>query len=122
MVKYESALLWWIPAIILSCIFIPMSFRWFTVYVEFALPLVGIFAAWFSIRHLFFSANQPNSKQIGIIYLLLVLVYNPVAVEYAFATYVASINHLYLIMLNVLCAAFFVSMWWQVKMKKSTTV
>ncbi|MBS0287724.1 MAG: hypothetical protein JSR17_10530 [Proteobacteria bacterium] len=108
----ESALFWWMPACILFAVLVPMSLTLNTVYIEFALPCVGIMAAWLFVLILM---RAKKFTLEAIFYLLLIFIYNPVKVEFALSTYVSSLNHLYLILLNIFCGAFILYLWWMRK-------
>lgn len=104
-----SALVWWLPALILLSVVMPMRFNLYSVYIEFAMPCVGLFAAWLCVRTLMI-VKRVNKD--AILYFLLVFIYNPVVVEFALSTYIAALNHHYLIILNVFCGALFIYQWW----------
>ncbi len=118
MSKREPFVIWWIPAIVLLAVIWPMSFRWTTVYLEFGMPCIGLFFAWLFARSLMRAKENKQYLNKAAIYFLLMLTYNPFSYSVSLVSFVAQINHTYLILLNLLCAALVLYLWWVEKVKK----
>lgn len=118
MSKQDPFIIWWIPALILLAVMWPMSFRWNTVYLEFAMPCIGMFFAWLCVRSVMRAKENKQYLPKAMIYFFLVLIYNPISYSVSLVSFVAQKNHTYLILLNLLCTALVLYLWWLEKPKK----
>ncbi len=116
--KEDPSVIWWIPTLILLVVLWPMSFRWYTVYLEFGVPCLGIFFAWFTLRNLLKAKKNQQYIKTAAVYFLLMLIYNPLSYNFSLVSFMAQKNHTYLIVLNMVCAAVVLYMWWQEKSRK----
>ncbi len=115
MTKKSPAIIFWIPIALLCCILAPMNLRVNTLYIEFALPVVGFFALWLCLANFLFYEPKLRSLKWGLINLILVLFYNPIISNLSLSFILALKNHRYLILLNLSCALVFFYQWWQLR-------
>lgn len=108
----NSSLIWWIPSILLLLVLYPMKIPVFDSYISFAMPFVGVFAAWLAIGFLFFFRNQKNAIYWGIIFAIITAMYNPVISKYTLTNIVSMKSHWYGLILNILVAGVFLYNWW----------
>ncbi len=117
--KQQSFAIWWIPAFILAFVLYPKNLTWNTVYIEFAMPVVGIFILWLLIVSLLSWKKNTNEaekyKRFFMINVLLLFTYNPFFVSYSLSTLLANENFRYFTLLNLFCAALLIYQWWKIK-------
>ncbi|MGD9591931.1 MAG: hypothetical protein AB7V32_05380 [Candidatus Berkiella sp.] len=114
----QSDAIWWIPAIVLLAVIVPKNLSWNTAYLEFGMPTIGLFFAWLLAKSLVKAKDDKQYINKAWIYLLLILIYNPLTYKYSLVYFFASKSFAYLIILNLSCAVLLIYLWWQEKAKK----